>query len=297
MLDAVMRQILRHWFVFALITFAAVLVAPPEPSLQAQDGVAVVSAETCAPVLQELWTNASAACINKPSGYVCNGGAAPAAEPSGLVSNALSSVGALVDVGTVDAIRTPPITTENASLGVAWLRLPDPLERDHLDDRRRDPVRRDAAGFPGVDVQLDPEQLRARRPAPPHRRTWSSFQSETYANIAVNGSSLTLGGTVLVTTDDTEHDLRRLIGAVERAGAGSNAVAPGGRADPRRPRSRRISPTRPRRRRPPSPIDPVYVANLPVALFDRPFVLPQPGFATTQGAINLRVAPDVCIRV
>ena len=42
-----------------------------------------------------------------------------------------------------------------------------------------------------------------------------------------------------------------------------------------------------------APYDPIYVANLPVALFDRPLVLPQPGFATTQGAINLRVSPDV----
>ncbi len=291
MLDAVMRHILRYWFIFALIAFAAALIAPSEPSLQAQDGAAVISAETCAPVLQELWTTASSACINKPSGYVCNGGAAPAAEPSGLVSNALSSVGALVEVDTVDAIRTPPITTENASLGVAWLRLPDPLNVTVLmigDVTMFDVTPPDFPAWTSSLIQSNPAP--ATCAAAP--KNVVVFQSETYANIAVNGSSLALGGTVLVTTDDTSTIFVGLSGQSSVLAQGQTQSLPAGEqirvvhdpgtvANPTAPPTTAV------------PYDPGYVANLPVPLFDRPLVLPQPGFATTQGAINLRVAPDV----
>ncbi|MCZ2099341.1 MAG: SH3 domain-containing protein [Anaerolineae bacterium] len=43
----------------------------------------------------------------------------------------------------------------------------------------------------------------------------------------------------------------------------------------------------------PIPLNAAYLNHLPVALFDRPLILPQPGFASTQGAINLRTAPDL----
>src|SRR5664279_3419463 len=58
-------------FILSLIT--AALLAP----LQAQD--ATPAPITCGAVLDSLWANASNACINQPGGYVCNGGAAPAA--------------------------------------------------------------------------------------------------------------------------------------------------------------------------------------------------------------------------
>ena len=291
MLDAVMRHNLRYWFIFALIAFAAALIAPSEPSLQAQDGAAVISAETCAPVLQELWTTASTACINQPSGYVCNGGAAPAAEPSGLVSNALSSVGALVEVDTVDAIRTPPITTENASLGVAWLRLPDPLNVTVLmigDVTMFDVTPPDFPAWTSSLIQSN--SASATCAAAP--KNVVVFQSGTYANVAVNGSSLALGGTVLVTTDDTSTVFIGLSGQSSVLALGQTQSLPAGEQI-------RVAHDAGNIANPTSaptvavPFDPAYVANLPVALFDRPFVLPQPGFATTQGAINLRVSPDL----
>jgi uncharacterized protein YraI len=42
----------------------------------------------------------------------------------------------------------------------------------------------------------------------------------------------------------------------------------------------------------PFPFNPAFTRHLPVPLLDRPFVLPQPGFVTTQGTINLRVFPS-----
>ena len=33
------------------------------------------------------------------------------------------------------------------------------------------------------------------------------------------------------------------------------------------------------------------VRNLPVTLFDRPLPIPQPGYAQTQGGVNMRAAP------
>ena len=109
---------MRQWGFIALgismlFLLGTVLVA-------AQDGTEVSDA-ACSPVaLEATWTAASDACIGGPVGYICNGGNAPQVEPAGPVSNALMSVGALVEVEAVDAIHTPPVMNG----GVMWLRLP-----------------------------------------------------------------------------------------------------------------------------------------------------------------------------
>jgi uncharacterized protein YgiM (DUF1202 family) len=42
----------------------------------------------------------------------------------------------------------------------------------------------------------------------------------------------------------------------------------------------------------PQPLDLSLIQNLPVALLDRPIVLPQPGYVATDGLVNLRTAPS-----
>ena len=43
----------------------------------------------------------------------------------------------------------------------------------------------------------------------------------------------------------------------------------------------------------PELLDARPIADLPVLLFDRPVPIPQPGFAQTQGGVNMRAAPDI----
>ena len=110
--------------------------------------------------------------------------------------------------------------------------------------------------------------------------------------MAVNGSSLILGGTVLVATDGARTIFIGLSGESSVLAMGQQqlllageqvnvAYNSGAVAAPSAPPSA------------PAPLDMSYLWNLPVPLFDRPLILPQPGFASTQGPINLRVAPDV----
>src|SRR5688572_22211638 len=93
----------------------------------AQDTTSVSSA-ACAPALNTVWTAATDVCLGGPVGFLCNGGSAPQVEPQGPVSNALSVLGALVEVGVVDSIHTTPASADGSSAGVAWLRLPPPIQ-------------------------------------------------------------------------------------------------------------------------------------------------------------------------
>lgn len=268
----------------ALLLLAAAALAP----IRAQDGASV---ETCAVVLERLWTDASSACINKPGGYVCNGGAPPAAEPSGLVSNALAAPGALVEAGTVDALRTPPISTENNSLGIAWIRLPDPLNVTALligEVTMFDVSPADFAPWTSSIVQTNP----AAPSCDAAPRSAVILQSSGQARIAVNSTSLSFFGTLLVSTDEANTVFVGLEGQATVLAVGrQQLLLPGEQVSVAHPPGNVSVASAPPSA--PVPLNAAYLSHLPVALFDRPLILPQPGFASTQGAINLRASPDI----
>ncbi len=260
--------------------------------INAQDTTAVSSAN-CAPVLEAIWTAASDACIGGPVGFFCNGGAAPQVEPAGAVSNALSPIGSLVEVGVVQAIRTSSVSAEGGTGGLVWLR-PDA------------PVRYTGLMIGNVTIW---------NITPPDFPAWQSTIVQTGsnvsscgavprsayiiqapfgqpANIAINGVSVTLGGTLLIQTEgDSATIFSSLSGVSGIYAAGQQQVvrpgqevivsySPGNLGAPIAPPA------------PPQPLDQALVFNLPVALLDRPIILPQPGFVQTDGAVNLRVAPS-----
>lgn len=268
--------------VIVLTLITAALLAP----IAAQE---TSSANTCSATLDKLWTDASTACISQPRGYICNGGAAPAAEPSGLVANALASLGALVDVSQVKAIRTPPLQAD--SLGVAWLRLADPSTVTILmigDVTMFDVTPADFAPWTSSIVQAN-AALPACASAP---RNVVIFQSTTSTQLAINSSSLTFQGVVLVSTDDANTIFIGIDGqATVLAQGQQQTLLPGAQVNVPHPAGNPSTASAPPST--PVPLDVSYLNNLPVPLFDRPIVLPQPGYATTQGAVNLRVAPDV----
>jgi uncharacterized protein YgiM (DUF1202 family) len=118
------------------------------------------------------------------------------------------------------------------------------------------------------------------------------LQSGGQAQLAINGSSLTFTGTLLVSTDDHNTIFIGLEGQASvlalsqqqtlSAGQQINVAHPPGNIS-----TASAPPTAP------IPLDISYLNGLPVPLFDRPLVLPQPGYASTMGAVNLRVSPDV----
>lgn len=248
----------------------------------------------CRPVLEHLWTQASEACIGKGSGLFCNGGAPPDAEPAAEVAAQLGPVGALVDADTIAALRTPPIQTENASLGIGWLRTRDTRDVEVTLLLVGDVTMWDVTpeNFPAWSNILLQTSLTAPRCAAAPQNGIIAQAQGGQAQIGVNGASLVVGGTVLIRTTDTATTFVGL--------GGRNAVlAVGGRQELLAGQQVSVPFAPPVFNQPSAPptvptlFNPALVENLPVALFDRPLILPQPGNVITQGITNLRNAPDI----
>jgi len=256
----------------------------------AQDGTQVSSA-ACAPAAEAIWTAASDACISGPVGYICNGGSGPQVAPEGAVSNALNPVGALVDLKAVTSVHTPAVVSESGTGGLVWVRSSQPIQ---------------FTGLMVGDVQVS-------NVTPPDFPPWQSMVVQTSdvvsgcgavprsafvvqspldqpANIAINGVSLGLNGTVLVETSGDTTLFAGLSGQstifavgqdqVLRPGQQISVSSSGG--------SFATAGSAPSQ---PLPLDEAMIQGFPVALLDRPIILPQPGYVATDGAVNLRTAP------
>jgi uncharacterized protein YraI len=259
----------------------------------AQDSGVEVSDATCEPILNALWASASDACVSGPAGYICNGGnAAPIVEPGGPVSNALASVGALVDATEVQSLQTRPINAVTSLGGVAWLRLPDPLYITAI-----------LVG----DVNID-------NSTPPNYPAWQSIQVQTGVNnptcglaprnalvlqtplnytssIVINGTSLIFDGTVMIQTTPDQTQFINLSGEARLIARGQEQSLLTGQQNSVSYASGDFSipasgPTVAQ------PLQVSLVEHFPVALLDRPVLLPQPGYVATTGQVNMRNAPS-----
>ncbi|MDX2161030.1 MAG: SH3 domain-containing protein [bacterium] len=279
----------------AAFLFMIVVMAVRQSAAQDADAVTSIamSADVCAPEVTQLWTAATSACINKPEGYLCNGGTPPDAEPSGAVETALGVQGSLVAVNEIDAVRLPPIDTTRGQAGVLYLRLAAPIAATVL-----------ALG-----------EITLRDVSPPDFPAWQSLVLQTgtvfpacgaaplsvavvqaplgtSARIVINGASLSTNGAVLIHTTERNTIFVALSGLAAVTTFGQETVfysgqqitighAPGDFSAPQGPPSAAV------------PFDSALTRYLPVSLFDRPLVLPQPGTVVTQGAVNLRSQPDI----
>lgn len=262
----------------------------------AQNGVEISDA-ACSPALQSLWSAASSACVGKPAGYICNGGGAPQAEPAGPVSNALAPTGALVDAQVVDALFSPPLAPDSASGGLVWLRLNEPAYTALLvgDVRMRDVTPPDFPSWQSILVETGADvptcgaapnnALIVQTPLDPETRAVRT------SGIVINGASLVFSGTVLVQTREGETLFVNLGGRSRVLARGQEQplltgqqirvpYAAGDFSVPAGPPS------------PALPLDVTQAANQPVGLLDRPLYLPQPGYVTTAGQVNMRAAPN-----
>ncbi|MCK6578337.1 MAG: SH3 domain-containing protein [Anaerolineae bacterium] len=276
----------------ALLIFAALAGAALSP-LRAQDGLPLMPAEQCAPVLTHLWTTASNACVNKPAGYACNGGAPAGVEPSAALGASFAPVGALVEASTLDAIDTQPIQVENVSAGIVWLRLQDESNATFL-------LIGDITLYDVTTPDFPPwtRSLLVTNPAPPScaAAPISGMVLQTpygqQANLVINGASVAIIGTALVRTTESETVFSMISGRATVFSQGQRQSAlPGQQIRVSYPPGNFSFPISAPSL--PELIDPVPLQNLPVALFDRPLLLPQPGYLTTTGTVNLRTAPDV----
>ncbi|MDL1903062.1 hypothetical protein FBR02_20125 [Anaerolineae bacterium CFX9] len=273
-----------------LLWFASGVGAQNEPVIPT---VPSIPADQCLIPLNALWTQATEACVNAPSGYICNAGSSPQAEPTGPIANALAPVGALVEAANVDALRTPRLAPEIGGGGLVWIRPAPPLTYTALligDVTIRDVSPADFPPWTSIVVQTS-EAPPACQAAPlPALVLQTPIGLPT--RVVVNGASLSLNGTVLIHTDTPTFTTTFValsgvssvltLGTQQPLLTGQQLVVQQNTSDFGVTAS------------PPSaavPFDTTMLQNLPVALFDRPLVLPQPGNVSTQGDTNLRSSP------
>jgi uncharacterized protein YraI len=266
------------------------------PVFQQPEPQTVIGAAECSTTLSQFWLTASDACVGKPFGYVCNGGASPSVEPSGTVSSSLSAVGSLVEIGVVDSARTASISPRAETGGIAWLRVAaedSPLRFSAVligDVQVRDVT---PDGFPAwqslVVETIEPAE---RCEIAPHSSLVVQSLPGQPSRVVINGVSLEVNGTTIIQTENNQTHFMAISGSLGLLSAGQRIDLYAGQEIPvdYPPGDYSAPATLPglavafRKER---------VENLPVALLDFPVQVPQSGVATTLGAVNLRTAPNL----
>ncbi|MCB9450397.1 MAG: SH3 domain-containing protein [Anaerolineaceae bacterium] len=253
----------------------------------------VAQTDTCDAALETLWVAASDTCISAPVGYICNGGSAPqSVEPAGPVSNALASTGALVEIALVDAVQTPPILGENNTAGILWLRPDQPIRFTGLalgEVRLQDVTPPDFPAWQSMVVETLPQAETTCATTPPNLYIAQTPFGEP-TNIVINGVSISLNGTILVVTRPSETVFAGLSGQAGLFAVGQNQLLRTGQqiSIPYNPDNFATPIGAPSI---PASLTEDLAPNLPTALLDRPVIIPQPGYVTTQGDVNMRAAP------
>ncbi len=272
----------------------ATLALSPTANAASSSAVAVCDAE-----LEQLYAHASDLCLTAPSGYFCNGGLAPEVKPSGAAANALSAPGGLVEATKIDSLQTAPLAV-NSSGGLVWLRL----EEDIL---------MDALLIGGI-------RISSSLPAASNSAKWQSFtiESRTVASpcaeipetgvlvaqglygqsprVAINGVSAEINGTIVVLTQANITKFMAIEGQIRLISSGRLVTLNAGeQLDVSYPAGDWTAPDG-------LPAEPILleyelISHLPIVLFDRPVVIPQPGFVQTQGRVNMRAGPDINSRL
>ncbi|MBZ0279049.1 MAG: SH3 domain-containing protein [Anaerolineae bacterium] len=252
------------------------------------------SGSACSQALTAIWSAASDACIGGPPGYICNGGVPPSqVEPAGAVSNALYTPGTLVELGVVDAVQSASIAPDSSSAGVVWLRPDQPIRFTGLAVgavRLRDASPPDFPAWQSMIVETLPSDPTTCPEAP-----GNAFLAQTHAgepvNLVINGVSISLDGTIVVVTRSVETLFIGISGQAGLFAAGQNQLLHTGQqiSVPYNPDAFTTPIGAPSQ---PVPLDEILIAHVPTALLDYPVVVPQPGYVTTEGAVNMRVAPS-----
>jgi uncharacterized protein YraI len=261
----------------------------------AQEGVEVSDA-VCSPALFESWTVASDMCTGGPVGYVCNGGGAPQAEPTGPVSNSLSLPGAKVDITVVEALRTPPLSVESGRTGLAWLRVAEPAFNGLLvgDVSLRNVTPPDFPAWQSIMIETGPTALACGAAPVNGFIVQTPLDPETRipltTGIVINGSSLVFNGTVLIQTKPDATMFINLSGQARVLARGQEQLLRTGQQlnVPYTPGNFSVPAGIPTF---PQPLETGLIANYPVGLLDLPLQLPQSGYVETAAPVNLRTEP------
>ncbi len=280
-----------------LVPTAARYVPSPTPSaVAAVEQPPEIDAADCGVALQGIYAAASDHCLAGPTGAFCSGGLAPMVQPA---TDALDSPGALLDVAAVDALHSQPLDTASGG-GLVWLRLEENILVDALlvgDVRIRNLVSPDSnvTRWRALSVESGANAAACAETPPLGALVVQGLYGRS-ASLGINGISLTINGTLIALTQAELSKFMVIEGEVALSAFGNTVTLNVGEqlnfhyagGDWSRPLSL-----------PGAPVLLEYdlIKHLPVELFDRPVPIPQPGFAQTQGGVNMRAAPDISARL
>ncbi len=246
---------------------------------------------TCDDWLRRQYAAAGDLCLDGPSGFFCSGGSPPDIEPP---SARLDAAGARIDASRIDSLEGQPFSGDGG--GLVWLRLEEHLRMDALlvgDVRIRpaDSGRESADRWRSLIV----ESGTSESDCPTAPAVGALVVQSLYglsAGLTLNGLAADINGTLIVLTQGhttsfiaIEGQIRlNLQGASQRLHVGQQLDLEYAEGDWTRPVALPGAPDR---------LEFDLIKDMPVALFHRPVPIPQPGFAQTQGGVNMRAAPDI----
>lgn len=269
-------------------------VIPTATVTQAQnaDIAPLISDDNCKAALERLYTTAGERCLTGPTGYFCSGGTAPVIEPA---SDALNASGSLLDASAADSVQNAALGVQDSG-GLVWLRLEENILMDALligQVSIRNAVLAGSEFAKWQSFRIESGTVDSTCEGAP--RTGAMILQGLYgqsARLAINGVSVEINGTVIVLTQGQLTKFIAIEGQIHLRSYGQlitlnigeqlNLGYPVG--DWSRPLA---APVRS------SLLEYDLIKDLPILLFDRPVPIPQPGYAQTQGGVNMRIAPDI----
>lgn len=236
--------------------------------------------DTCQAALLKRYTAASDFCLAAEDGTICSGGPAADIVP-----------GAQIAADSIDLLRTPPFSLD-AGIGLVWLRMAQNLSADALiigevelrnlsgDDNWR-----------ALTIESGPTNAGCAALPPVGALVVQSRYGQS-ARLEINGVALAIDGTLIVMTQAQSSHFVVIEGSSRlSAGARSLSLVVGTQASLAYAAGDWTTPSDLPAEA--SLLDYAAIEDLPIALFPRPLPIPQPGYAQTQGGVNMRAAPDI----
>ena len=278
-----------------LVPTVARIAATETPDASPVSNATVDPAASCEERLSQHYTIASDACLTGPTGFFCNGGLPPALEPA---SDALNTPGSRLEAARIDSLRGSAFTDDGG--GLVWLRLEEHILMDALligDVRVSSLAATEGGAAKWRSLAVESGAANAACPSAPEigALVIQSLYGQG-ARLVINGVSADINGTLIVLTQADKTKFIAIEGRARLVAYGNTAALNVGQqldlryaaGDWTRPLA---LPGKPER------LEYDLIEHLPVALFDRPVPIPQPGFAQTQGGVNMRAAPDINSRL
>ncbi len=251
-----------------------------------------ITAANCEEALAAHYAKASDSCLAGQTGYFCNGGLPPKLDPA---SNALNALAAQAEAIQIERLQSPPLSAA-AGGGLLWLRLEKNILMDALiiggvSISNRVSAETGLARWRSITIESGPSASDCAAMPSVGALVVQGLYGRT-ASVFINGVATEINGTLIVLTQADTTKFITIEGNVLLVAYGQSVTLNVGEqlnlryetGDWNRPAQ--------------LPGEPVLleydlIKHMPIRLFDRPVPIPQPGYAQTQGGVNMRVAPDI----